>query len=102
IDGPGRLPQPLHPLHSIKKGGCESRVPKQMIIQKVEMPPRQSVDLGQRLVDLLSVEAFASFEERDLVAEVASMRATARHDYRVWYQVQMTLDEVATNLWHVD
>ncbi len=54
-----------------------------MVIQEIEMASGQQVDLGERLIDLLRIETLPPFEERNLVAEVASMRTSARHHYRV-------------------
>src|SRR5207249_11380340 len=66
-----------------------------MVVQEVEVPPGQSIDLGERSIHLHRVELLASLEEGDFVAEVAHVWAAARDDDRVRHQVQMPLDQVA-------
>ena len=55
-------------------------VTKQMIIEKVKMTSRQTVNLGKRIIDALRVEAAAALEKCILVTEVAMLRASARDD----------------------
>ena len=55
-------------------------VAKEMVVQKIEMAARQTVDLSQRIVDGLGVKRGSTSEERFLVAEIADMGTSARHD----------------------
>src|SRR5689334_13694562 len=68
-----------------------------MIIQKVEMPARQSLDLRQRVVHVLYIERAAAFIKGFLIAEVTGMRTAARDDDRVGNEVEMPLDEIAAD-----
>src|SRR6185295_3747481 len=61
------------------------------------MPPGQSIDFSKRSIDLLSIKPLSSFEERDLVAKVAGVRTSARHHDRVRHQIEMALDQVASD-----
>jgi hypothetical protein len=54
----------------------------------------QAVDLGERRIDRLCVEAPPALEERFLVTEVPYVRATARDHDRVRHQVQSPLDQI--------
>jgi hypothetical protein len=47
-----------------------------MIVEEVQMTPRQSIDLGERRIDLLRVERSTALEERLLVTELADVRAS--------------------------
>ena len=59
------------------------------------MPSRQSIDLQESLIDPLRVEAASALEERLLVAEIADVRAAARHDDGVRHEVKVALDQIA-------
>ncbi len=77
-------------------------LPKQMIVEEVQMTAGQAVDLGERVVDGLRVERLAALEERVLVAEVADVRAAARDDDRVGHEVEVALDQIAADGRHAD
>jgi hypothetical protein len=77
VDGSSRLPQPSHAAHAIEQRRREPPVAEQVVIEKVQVTARKTIDLGQRGVDRLGVEGLAAFEERFLVAEVAHVRAAA-------------------------
>src|SRR5207302_1558525 len=83
IDGRGALEEPSHPAHAVEQRRRESAVAEQVIVEKVEMPSRQPVDLRQRVVDALGVERASMLEERVLVAEVAVLRTAACDDDRI-------------------
>ena len=80
IDGGRALKQTSHAAHAVEERRCESAVAKQVIVEKVQVAPRQSVDLGERVVHALRVERSPTVEEGVLVAEVAMLRAAARDD----------------------
>ena len=67
-----------------KSARAEAAVAEQVVVEKVEVTPRQPRDLGQRVVDALRVERSAAGKERVLVAEVAMLRAAARDDDASW------------------
>ena len=59
------------------------------------MAPGQTFDFCERGVDGLGVERASAFEERFLVAEVAHVRAAARHHDGVRHEIEAAFDEVA-------
>ena len=63
--------------HAIEQRRREPPVAEQVVIEKVQVTARKTIDLGERGVDRLGVEGLAAFEERFLVAEVAHVRAAA-------------------------
>ena len=97
VDGAGGLPQAAHAAHAVEERRGEAAIAEQVIVEKVEMPARQPLDLRERGVDGLRVERPAAFEERLLVAEVADVRAAARHDDRVRHQIETPLDQIAAD-----
>jgi hypothetical protein len=97
VHGAGCLPQTSHAAHAVEQTRRKSAIAEQMVVQKVQMPARQPLDLGQRGVDRLRVETLSAFEKRLLVAEVADVRTAARHDNRVRNQIERTLDQIASN-----
>ena len=52
---------------------------EEMIVQKIEMAARQSLDFGQRVVNRLGIERFSPFEKCILVAKIAGMRTAPRN-----------------------
>ena len=72
---------------------------EQMVIQKVQMSTRQTLDLGQRGIHRLRVETLATGEKRVLVAEVAMVRAAARDHDGVRYQIARALDQITPYRW---
>ncbi len=96
----GGLPDAAHAAHAGEEGARELRAAEEVVVQEVEVTTRQSLDLGQGVVERLQVERAAAREERLLVAEVAEVRAAARHDERVGHQVEPALDEVASRRRH--
>jgi hypothetical protein len=66
-----------------------------VVVKKVEVAARQSIDLRERVVHALGVEGSASVEECVLVAEVAVLRASTGDDDGVWDEVSAPLDQVA-------
>src|SRR5512132_940887 len=70
-----------------------------MVIEEVQVPAGEAVDLRERLVDRLRVERAASLVEGVLVAEVAVVGAATRDNDRVGAQVASTFDQVATHGW---
>ena len=92
---PGRLPEAAHPLEAVEERCGERRTAEEVVIEEVEVTPREAVDLGERVVDRLHVEGLAAAEERLLVAEVAEVRAAAAHDQGVGHEIPVALDEVA-------
>ena len=77
IDGTGRLPELSHPAHPVEERHREAPVAEQMVVEKIEVPARQPIDLVESRVDGLRVERAPALEERLLVAEVADVRAAA-------------------------
>ena len=75
-------------------------VAEQMIVEEVEMASGQPLDLGQRIVDPLGVEAAAALKEGVFVAEVAVLRTSARHDDGVGHEIVAALDEIAADRRH--
>ena len=61
-------PCPCMPSNS---AAAKLRVAEQVIVEEVEVPAGQALDLGQRGIDGLRVERLAAAKERFLVAEVA-------------------------------
>src|SRR6185369_6893332 len=84
-----------HAAHALKERRRETAIAEEVIVEKVEMPPRQAVDFRERVVHTLRVERSAALEEGDLVAEVAMLRASARDDDRVRHEVRAAADEVS-------
>src|SRR5262249_8119229 len=81
FDSARRLPQPTHAFHSVKQRRGEPGVAEKVVVKEVQMAPRQTFDLSQRVIHSLRVERFAAFEKRFLVTEVAGVWASARnHD----------------------
>ena len=74
--------------------------PEQVIVEKVQMPSRQPLDLGQRGVDGLCVERPAALEERLLVAEVAHVGAPSRDDDGVRDEIEMPFDQITPDRRH--
>ena len=68
------LKDAAHTSHTLEQRSGETGMPKQMIVEEVEMATRQALDLGQRLVHLLRVERAPAREETVLVAEGAVVR----------------------------
>ena len=78
----------------------ELAVAEQVVVQEIEMPPGQPLDLGQRRIDGLRVERSAAFEERLLVTEVADVRTAARDDDGVGDEIALPLDQIAPDRRH--
>ena len=87
VHGGRALEESSHAAHPVEERGGKATVAKQMVVEEVEMPARQPIDLGERVVDALGVERPAAFEERVLVAEVAVLRTPAGDDDRVRNQI---------------
>ena len=71
-----------------------------MVVKKVEMSSGQPLDLGQRIVYPLRVEAAPALKERVFIAEVAVLRTAARHHNGIRHQVIATPNQVAPNGWN--
>lgn len=97
VHGGGALEQPPHPAHPLEQSLGETPITQQMIVEEIEVAAGQPLDLCQRLVDALRVEGTAAGEEGILVAEVAMLRAGARDDDRIGYEVAAPLDQVAAD-----
>ncbi len=97
VDGPRRLPQSAHSAHAVEERGRKAAIAEEVIVEEIEVPAWQSIDLRQRSVDGLGVEGLSACEERFLVAEVADVRASPRHDDRIRHEIQVTLDQVASD-----
>src|ERR1700730_13671310 len=78
-----RLPQPIHSEHAVEERFSEGRASEEVVVQEVQMAPRQPVDLGQGGVDGLRAELLVALEEDDLVAEGAERKEYARDHYRL-------------------
>src|SRR5207247_11430295 len=50
VDSRRSLKDAAHPLHAAEQLARESWIPKEMIVQKVEVPPRQARNFSQRVV----------------------------------------------------
>jgi hypothetical protein len=50
-DCPRCLPWHPHSAHAIKKGGCEFRIGKEMVVEEIGMAPGQSLDFGKRRIN---------------------------------------------------
>src|SRR5262249_38763886 len=88
------LPQPPHTPHGIEESGCEMRIAEEMVIQEVQVPARQTLDLRNSRINGLRVERAATFKKRLLVAKIANIGASARNHYRVGNEIQVPLDEI--------
>ena len=84
-----------HAAHAVEERRRESPIAEEVVVEEVQMAARQALDLRERGINRLRVEAPSAFEERFLVAEVADMRTAARDDDRVRHQVQVPLDQIA-------
>src|SRR5690242_18221888 len=73
-----------------------------MIVEEIKMPARQSFDFGEGLIYLLGIKTASALEKRDLVTEIAGVRAASGNDDRVWNEVEVTLYEVASNRRNTD
>ena len=60
------LKQAPHAAHPLEQGCPEALVAEQVIVEEVEMPARQPIDLGERIVDALGVEGAASAKNASL------------------------------------
>src|SRR4029450_9373730 len=56
VDGGGALEQPPHAAHAVEERRGEAAIAEQVIVEKVQMAPRQPGDLGERVVDPLGRE----------------------------------------------
>ena len=83
-----------------KSAAAKRAIAEQVIVEEVQMPARQPIDLGERVVHALGVEGSAALEERVLVAEVAVLRAAARDDDRVRDEVRAAADQIAADRRH--
>src|SRR5687768_17277217 len=68
-----------------------------MVVEEIEMSAGETVDLRERIVDVLGVKPLASLEERFLVTEVAAVGTSARHDNGIGNEVQPARDEIASD-----
>ncbi len=100
IDGGRALEQPAHPAHAVEERRGESHVAEQVVVEKVQVPARQSIDFGEGVVHPLGIEGSAALEERVLVAEVAVLRTAAGDDDRVRDEVRAAADQIATDRRH--
>src|ERR1043166_6654281 len=73
VDRSCSLKHAAHSLHAAEQIAREPGISEKMIVEKVEMPPRQSRNLSQRVVHGLCVERAPAGEERILVTERAMM-----------------------------
>ncbi len=78
-----------------RKRSRANRVPKEMIVQEVEMPAGKPGNFGKRVVHDLRVERAASREKTILVAEGAMMGTASRDDNRVRDQIPVSLNKVS-------
>jgi len=60
VDRAGRLPEPAHATHALEQGLRKAAIAEQMVVEKVQMPTGQALDLRQRRIDRLGVEGLAS------------------------------------------
>ncbi len=97
VDGCGSLKDAAHSLHAVEEISRKPGIPEKVIVEKIEMSPRQTGNLGQRIVHELRVERSSSREERVFVAEGAMVGAAARDDNRVRHQVPVSLNEIPTD-----
>src|ERR1700752_4181838 len=72
-------------------------VAEQMVIEKVEMAPGESIDFGECLVDALRVKSATALEECVLVAEVAVLRTAAGDDDGIGDEIRSAANEIATD-----
>ena len=92
-------PMPRMPVNSSR---AKRPLAEQVIVEKIQMPARQAIDLGERRHRRAACRTTApAFEERVLVAERAVVRAAARHDDRVGHEVAMPLNQIAADRRHV-
>ena len=93
------LEEASHAAHALEQPSGETFVAEQMVVEEVQVPAGEAVDLRESPVDRLRVERAAALVEGILVAEVAVVRAAARHDDRIGAQVASTFDQVAAHGW---
>jgi hypothetical protein len=97
IDRRRALKEPSNAAHAIEQRRGKAGIAEQVIVEKVEMATRQALDLGEGIVDALGVEGSAAVEERVLVAEIAVLRAAARHDDRIRHEIRTATNQIATD-----
>ena len=86
-----------HAFHALKQRFRKTPVAQQMIVEKVEMAPRQALNLLERIVQTLRVKPASALKECILVAEVAMLRTAARDHDGVWNQVAIAPYQIAAN-----
>ncbi len=96
LDGSRRLPHAASPAHAGEQVAGEPLVRQQVVVEEVEVPSPQGIDLSQRAVDGHRVEGLPADVEGVLVAEVAGVRATAGDHEGVRHEVARGVDQVAT------
>ena len=88
------MPDPAHPPHALEQLDREPAIAEKVVVEEVEMLPRQSLDLGQGVVRSLRVVRAAALEERLLVTEVTNVRAPSRHHDRIRNEVEVAPDQI--------
>jgi hypothetical protein len=91
------LEDAAHALHPIEQSFGEVTIAEEMIVEEVEVTARQALDLGERVVYPLGVEATTALEEGVLVTEIAVLRTSSCDDDGVWHKIVAATDEIATN-----
>src|SRR5882757_3322346 len=95
IDGAGPLEHPVHPFHAFEQGSRKTMMTQQMIVEKIQVAARKTVDLQQSSIHFLCVKAASSFEKGIFITEIAVMRAAARDDDGVWNEITAPIDQVS-------
>src|SRR2546421_6723658 len=100
IDSRCALKQPVHAAHAVEERAREAAIAQEMIVEKVEVPAGEPLDLGEGLVNSLRIEGSTALEKRILVTEVAMMRTSAGDDDGVGHEIAAPVDEVAADWRH--
>src|SRR5215475_757947 len=90
------LPKPAHTAHAVEKCRRKIWISQQMIIEKVQVPPRQALDLGKCGVHCLCIKRSPTREKRLLVTKIADIGASPRNDDRIWDQIKMPLNQITS------
>jgi hypothetical protein len=89
------LEEPVHAAQAVEKRAGETAVAEQVVVEKVGMAAGQPRDLGERVVDALSIEGTAAGKESVVAAEIAMLRAAASDRQRVRHEIVAAPDQVA-------
>src|SRR6185436_15424135 len=82
---------------SVEEGPSEAFVAQEVIVEEIEVPTRQAIDLAQRIVHGLGVEPPTAGEEGVAITEVAGVRAPAGDHDRVRHEIPLASNQISAN-----